>query len=83
MFGNIRPKCLKTYDFDLVHFYSLPRLASFAASTMTEIESEPFSNIDMLLMVERGIREGIFHAVLQHVRTNSKYMEHYDENKDT
>ena len=36
----------------------------------------------MLLMVEKGIRGGICHAVQRYSKTNNKYMKNYDKNKE-
>ena len=35
----------------------------------------------MLLMVEKGIRREICHAIHQYAKTNNKYMHNYDKNK--
>ena len=35
----------------------------------------------MLLMVEKSIRWGIYHAIHRHAKANNKYMKDYDENK--
>ena len=37
----------------------------------------------MLLMVEKGIRAGIYHAVYQQVQAYNKYMKVYDKNKES
>ena len=37
----------------------------------------------MLLIVEKGIRGGICHAVYWYVKANSKYMKDYDKNKES
>ena len=34
----------------------------------------------MLSMVEKGIRDGICHAVHRYAKANNKYMKNYDEN---
>ena len=36
----------------------------------------------MLLIVEKGIRSGIYHAIYWYVKANNKYMKSYDENKE-
>ena len=36
----------------------------------------------MLLMVEKGIRVGICHALHRYAKANNKYMIYYDENKE-
>ena len=38
-------------------------------------------NTDLLIMVEKGIRDGISHPVHQYTETNNKYMKYYDKNK--
>ena len=37
----------------------------------------------MLLMVEKGIRGGIFHAIHRYVKANNNYLKNYDENNDS
>ena len=36
----------------------------------------------MLLMVGKGIRGEICHAINQYAKTNNKYMKDYDKNKE-
>ena len=36
----------------------------------------------MLLMIDEGIKGGIYHSALRHAKANNKYMKGYDENKD-
>ena len=37
---------------------------------------------DMLLMVEKGIRGGICHAIRRYAKANNKYMKDYDKNTE-
>ena len=37
----------------------------------------------MLLMVEKGIRRGICHAIHRSAKANNKYMKDYDKNKES
>ena len=46
----------------------------------TEIKLELLTDIDMLLMVEKGIRGGICHAIHRYAKTNNKYIKNYDRN---
>ena len=36
----------------------------------------------MLLMVEKGIRRGIFHAILRYAKANNKYMKDYGKDEE-
>ena len=37
----------------------------------------------MLLMVERGIRGGIYHSIYRYAKANNKYMKDYAKNKES
>ena len=37
----------------------------------------------MLLMIEKGIREGICEATYRYAKANNKYMKNYDENNES
>ena len=60
---------------------SAPGLAWQACLKKTGVKLELLTDIDMLLMVEKGIRSGIFQAIHRHAKVNNKYMNNY--NKDT
>ena len=45
----------------------------------TEVKLELLTDNDILMMVEKGIRGGIFHTVYRHAKPNNKYMNDYDE----
>ena len=55
VFENIRNMCLKMYELDLPKFLSALRLAWQAALKNAGVELELLTDIDMLLMVEKGI----------------------------
>ena len=63
VFENIRKICLKLSHLDLVKYLSAPGLAWQAALKKIKVKLELSINIDMLLMVEKGIRGGICHAI--------------------
>ena len=65
------------------HFLSLPGLAWQACLKKTNVKLELLTDYDMLLMVEEGIRGGICHSIHRHTKANNKYMENYDENKES
>ena len=74
--------CFKIYHLDPAKFVSTPWLAWEAALKKTEVKAELLTDIDMLLMVEKGVRAGIFHAIHQNAKVNNKYKEEYDKNKE-
>ena len=48
---------------------------------MTQVKLELLTNIDMLLIVEKGIRGKIYHAMHWYTKANNEYMKDYDKNK--
>ena len=62
MFENSRDKCIEIYGLDPAHFLSAPGLAWQACLKETGVNLELLTDIDMLLMVEKGIRGRICEA---------------------
>ena len=63
VFENFRNMCLKIYDLDPAKFLLAPELAWKAALKKREVKLELLADIDMLLMVGKGIRGGICHVI--------------------
>ena len=61
VFENFRNMYI--YELDPTHFISASGLASQECLKKTEEILEFLTNVDMLLMVEKGIRGGIYHAI--------------------
>ena len=74
MFENFRDKCIDIYELDPAHFLSVPGLAWQAFLKKTEVELGLLTDNDMLMMIEKGNRGGIFQVVYRHVKVNNKYM---------
>ena len=80
---NFGKMCLKVNHLDLLKFLSASGLAWQAALKKTKWKLESLTDIDMLLMVEKGIRGGICHAIHWYAKANNKYMEDSDKNKES
>ena len=83
VFKNFGKMCLKIYHLDPFKFLSVPRLTSQAAFKKTEVKLGLLTNIDVLLMVGKGISGGICHAIHQNAKTNNKCMKDYDKNNES
>ena len=62
VFGNFTKKCIEIYELDPAHCLSEPKLAWQACLKKTELKLVLLTYVDMLLMLEKGIRGGICHA---------------------
>ena len=82
VFENFRNICIKNYNLDPAHYYTAPGLAWDAALKLTEVKLELFSDPDMLLMVEKGIRGGISMISNRYGKANNKYMGDRFDNRE-
>ena len=55
--------CLEIYEIDPACFLTAPGLARKAALKKTKVKLDLLTDIDMLLMITKGIRGGICHAI--------------------
>ena len=84
VFESFREMCMERYELDAAHFYTAPGLAWQACLKKTGVELDLITDIDMLLMMENGIRGGIVQAVHRYAKANNKYMgDHYDNTKES
>ena len=81
-FENFRNMCIKVFELDPAHFLSAPGLAWKACLKKTKVELELITTVDRLLMIEKGIRGGICHAIHRYAKANNKYMIYYDEQRN-
>ena len=60
-----------------------PGLAWQACLKKTKVKLELLTDIDMLLMVEKGTRGGICQAIHRYAKANNRYMKNYDKNNES
>ena len=78
VFDNFRDKCIEKYEIDSAHFLSAPRLAWKAC-----LKLELLNDNGMFLMFEKGIRGKMCQATYRYAKTNNKYKNNYDKNKES
>ena len=80
---NFRNMCFEIYELDSTRFLTAPGLAWQVALKKTKAKLDLLIDIDMLLIVQKGIRRGICHSIYQHAKANNKYMKDYDKNRES
>ena len=70
----MKNKSIKIYELDTAHFSLAPGLAWQACLKNTGVRLKLLIDIDMLLMVEKGIRGRISHAIHRYAKVNNIYM---------
>ena len=80
VFENFRNKCIEIYKLDSAHFLSTPGLALQACLKKTGVKLKLLKDNNMLMMVEKVITGGIYHAIHSYVKANNKYMKNCDKN---
>ena len=83
VFENFIDKCIEIYKLDTAYFLSAPALTWQACLKMTKIKLKLLTDINMLLMIEDQIRDGITHATHRYAEANNKYMKNYDKNNES
>ena len=79
IFEKFRDTCIEIYGLDPSHFLSAPGLAWQACFKKTEVKLELLTDIDILLMIEAGIKGGKCQSTHRYAKANNKYMKNYDK----
>ena len=80
VFENFRNLWLEIYELDPAKLLSASGLAWQAALKKPKVKWDLLTDINMLFMVEKGIRGGIFHFIYWYAKANKKCMKNYDKN---
>ena len=81
VFKNFIDTCLNFHKLDPSHYFISPGLSWDAMLKMTGVELEKVSDIDKHLLLEKGLRGGIWNIAKRQSKTNKKYMKNYDPTK--
>ncbi|XP_072400684.1 uncharacterized protein [Diabrotica undecimpunctata] len=82
IFERFRSSCLRTYNLDPAHYYTLPDFTWDAMLKYTGQELELLTDPDMHLFVERGIRGGLSQVCSKRrSRANNPYINNCDPSK--
>ena len=74
VFESFRDICIKNYKLDPAHYFTAPSLSWDACLKMSGVKLDLLSDVDMLLMVEKGIRGGVSMISNRYGKANNKYM---------
>ena len=75
---NFRKLCEENYELDPAHFFTVPGMAWDAMLKITGIKLELLEDVDMLLMIEKGIRGGISNSFKRYAKANNRFMKDFD-----
>lgn len=80
VFEAFRVMCLKNYALDPCHYFTAPGFSWDAMLKMTGVEIECFKEgqLDMLQLVQRGMRGGISMISTRFAKANNPYISSYD-----
>ena len=82
VYEKFRDKYIEIYELYPSYFLSAPGLVWQACLKKANVKLELLTDIDMLLMIESGIRGGICQSIHRYAKANNRYMKNYDKNID-
>ena len=78
IFEQFRTLCSKEYELDLAYFFTTPGFAMEAFLKKANVKLKLLTDIDMVLMFEKGLRGGISQTIRRDAVANNKYMPNYN-----
>ena len=83
IFENFPNMCIEIFELDPAKFFSAPGLPWEAAFKKINEKLNLLTDINILLMVEKGIRGGICHSIFRYAKANNKYMKNCHKRKES
>jgi len=81
VFENFRNLCQEQYGLDPAHYFTSPGLSWDALLKKTGVELELFTDLEMHLFVERGMRGGISMVSKRYAKVSNPLVPDYDPSK--
>ena len=81
IFEQFRGVCLKNYELDPAHYYTVPGLAWDAALKFTGVKLETLHDIEMHQFIEKGMRGGISMISRRYGKANNAHLKDHDPEK--
>ncbi|GFT49010.1 uncharacterized protein TNCV_3874781 [Trichonephila clavipes] len=78
LFENFRKICMQTYKLDPCWYFTTPALSWDAMLLHTKVAIELFTDYDMLLFIEMGVRGGISQCCNRYAIANNRYMSNFN-----
>ncbi|GFX62826.1 uncharacterized protein TNCV_3351521 [Trichonephila clavipes] len=78
LFENFRKICMQTYKLDPCWYFTTPALSWDAILLHTKVAIELFTDYDMLLFIEKGVRGGISQCCNRYAIANNRYMSNFN-----
>ena len=78
VFENFRNLCQEQYGLDPAHYFTSPGFSWDALLKKTGVELELFADLEMHLLVERGMRGGISMVSKRYAKANNPQVPDYD-----
>jgi len=69
---------LKNYGLDPCWYFTAPGLAWDACLKKTDVKLELLNDVDVLLMIEKGIRDGVSMIPKRYAKANNKYIKDFN-----
>lgn len=83
VFENFRQTCKLNYKLDPAFYITTPSLSFDAMLLKTEVKLELINNLEILRMIQNGIRGGICLCSNRYSQANNKYLKNYNPSKKT
>lgn len=78
IFENFRKVCKINYELDPAFYLTAPSLSFDAMLLKTGVQLELLSDLEIIRLIQKGIRGGICLCSARHAQANNKYMTNFD-----